>query len=211
MPASEVVMPARASSLGPAFIAGALAAAAFLGNATASSAAGCLENPHPNTAGRGHWYYRSDRTQHRRCWFFVPAEEVTADTPAPSTPPAPTAGDDYQQSWLSFLMPGLLQPPSPPPQPMEAPQAQPDPIPDRSNEATQAISPKPARRTKTARRERPQMAPPPTTTGAAERRDQPKQSAGDEKQPSPLNEADRESLYQDFLKWQMDRHLFGRP
>lgn len=202
-------MPARASSLGPAFVAGALAAGVLLGNTTVSSATGCLENPHPGAAGRGHWYYRSDRTQHRRCWFFVPAE-VTADAPASSAPPAATAGDDYQQSWLSLLMPGLLQPPSPPPQPMEAPQAQPNPIPDRSGEATQAISSKPVRRSKTVRREQPRMTPPPTTTGAAERRDQPKQGV-DEKQPSPLNEAERESLFQDFLKWQMDRHLFGRP
>jgi hypothetical protein len=203
-------MPERANSLKSAFIAGTLAAAALLGlNTTASSATECLENPHLRTAEPGHWYYRSDRTQHRRCWFFVPREE-TADTPV-SAPPEATVGDDSRQSWLSFFMPSFLQPPSPPVQQMEVPQTPPSTIPDRSGEATQTISSKPAKRDKTVRRERQQIAPPPTTTGAADRHDQPKQRASDEKQDSPLNEVDRESLFQDFIKWQLDRNLFGRP
>jgi hypothetical protein len=94
---------------------------------------------------------------------------------------------------------------------MDVPQTQPNAIPDRSGEATQIISPKPARHHTTVRRERPQIAPAPTTTGAADRRDQPRQSASDERQHSPLNEADREALFQDFLKWQLDRNLLGRP
>jgi hypothetical protein len=94
---------------------------------------------------------------------------------------------------------------------MEVPQTQPSTIPDRSGETIQTILSKPAKRNKTARRERPQIVPPPTTTGAADRRDQPKQSASVEKQDSALNEADRESLFHDFIKWQFDRNLFGRP
>jgi hypothetical protein len=209
MGGSEVVMPERANPLESAFIAGTLVVAALLGlNPTASSATECLENPHLRTAEPGHWYYHSDRTRHRRCWFFVSAEE-TADEPV-SAPPAATVGDDAQQSWLSFFIPSFLQPPSPPAQ-MEVPRTQPSSIPDESGEATQTISPKPARRNRTVRRERPQIAPPPTTTGAAERRDQPKQSASDEKEDSPLTEADREALFRDFVKWQLDRNLFGRP
>jgi hypothetical protein len=203
-------LPARANSQKSAFIACTLAAAVLLGlDTTASSASECLENPHLRTAEPGHWYYRSDRTRHRRCWFFVPAE-VTADTPG-SAPPAATVDDDSRKSWLSFLMPSFLQPPSQPPQQMEVPQTQPNTIPDRLGEPTQTISPKPVRRNKPVRQERPQIAPPSTTTGAADRRDQPKQSAGDEKQDSPLNEAERESLFQDFIAWRLDRNLFGRP
>jgi len=201
-------MPARANSES-AFIAGTLAAAALLGlNTTASSTPECLENPHLKTADPGHWYYRSDRTQHRRCWFFVPAE-VTADTPV-SAPPAATAGDASRQSWLSFL-PSFLQPLSPPQQQMDVSQTQPNTIPDKSGGATQTISRKAARHNKMVQRERPQFAPPPTTTGAVDRRDQPKQSASGEKHDSPLKEGDRETLFQDFLKWQLDRNLFSRP
>jgi hypothetical protein len=94
---------------------------------------------------------------------------------------------------------------------MEVPQTQQNTTPERWGEAIQTISPKPARRNKTVRRERLQIALPPTTTGAADRRDQPKQSAGDEKQDSPINETDRDALFQDFVKWQLDRNLFGRP
>jgi hypothetical protein len=57
----------------------------------------------------------------------------------------------------------------------------------------------------------PQIAPPPAMSGAPDRRDQPEQNAGNEKQESPLNEADRKALIQDFVKWQLDRTLFGRP
>jgi hypothetical protein len=203
-------MPARANSLKSAFIAGTLAAAALPSfNTTASSATECRENPHLRTVQPGHWYYRSDRPRHRPCWFFVPAE-VTTDRPMPARPAATVAGDS-QQSLLPFFTPNFLPPP--PPQQMEVPQTQPNTIPDRSGEVTQAISPKPARRNKnkSVRRERPPIAPPPTTTGAADPRDQPKQTARDGKPESPLNEADRESLFQDFVKWQLDRNLFGRP
>jgi hypothetical protein len=46
-------------------------------------------------------------------------------------------------------------------------------------------------------------------TGAAVRSDQPEQSS--EKQDLPLSEADGEALFQNFVKWQLDRNLFGRP
>jgi hypothetical protein len=94
---------------------------------------------------------------------------------------------------------------------MEVPQTQPNTIPDRSGEATQTSSPKPARRNRTARRERPEIALPPTTTGSANRRDQQEEGVSNEKQDSPLSAADREALFRDFLKWQLDRNLFGRP
>jgi hypothetical protein len=207
-------MPERANSLVSGLFAGTLASAALLGlSATASSAAECLENPDLRTAKPGHWYYHSDWAQHRRCWFFVPAE-VTADTPVsapPATVSAPAAaivGDYSVQSLLSYFAARFSQPPSPPPQQMEGLQRQPITISDRTCEATQ-ISPKHARPNKTVARERPQIAPPPTRTGAAVRRDQPEQSASNERPNLPLNEADREALFQEFVKWGLDRKLFG--
>ena len=206
----KVVMPARANSPESAFIAGMLAAVALLSlNTTASSATECPESSHLRIGEPGHWYYRSDRTGQRPCWFFVPAQ-VTADTPV-SVPLAETVGGDSRQPWLSFFMPSFLQPPSSLPQQMEVPQTQPSTIPDRSGKKIRSILSKLAKRNKTVRQERQQIVPPPITTGAADRRDQPKQSASNEKQGSPLNGADRESLFQDFVKWQLDRNLFGRP
>jgi hypothetical protein len=202
-------MPERANALESAFIVGTLAAAALLGlNTTAASAAECAENPDLRTANPGHWYYHSDRTRHRRCWFFIPAEAI-ADPPV-SAPPVSIVGDYSLQSLLSYVTAGFSQPPSPPPQQMEVLQTQPYTIPYRSGEPTQTISPRSARLNRTVR-ERPQIAPPPVTTGAAVRHDQPEQSPSSEKQDLPLNEADREVLFRDFVKWQLDRNLFGHP
>ena len=201
-------MPERANALESAFIVGTLAAASLLGlNTTAASAAEC-QNPDLRTAKPGHWYYHSDRTRHRRCWFFVPAE-VIVDTPV-SAPTAATVGDYSLQSLLSYIA-GFSQPPSAPPQQMEVLQALPYATPDRSGEATQTISPRSARPNRTVRGERPQITPLPVTTGAAVRRDPPEQRTSNEKQDLPLNEADREALFQDFVKWQLDKSLFGRP
>ena len=201
-------MPERANSLLSGLFAGTLASAALLGlDTTASSAAECLQNPALRTAKPGHWYYHSDRTEHRRCWFFVPAE-VTADTPV-SAPPAAIVGDYSIQSLLSYLTASFSQPPSPPPQQMEVLQPKPNTIPDRTCEATQTISPNPARPNKTVARERPQIAPPPTAAAAVVRRDQPEQSASNERPNLALNEADREALFQEFVKWGLDKKLFG--
>jgi hypothetical protein len=90
---------------------------------------------------------------------------------------------------------------------MEVLQPKPNTVPDRSGEATQAISPKPARPNKTVVRERPQIAPPPTPTRVAVWRDQPEQSASNEGPNLPLDETDREALFQEFVKWQLDRKL----
>jgi hypothetical protein len=139
---------------------------------------------------------------------------VTADTPVSAPPAAVSAplgaimGDYSIQSVLSYFIASFSQPPSPPPQQIEVLQPQPNTIPDRTCEATQTISPKPARPNKTVRRE-PRIALPPTTTGAPVRSDQPEQSASNERPNLPLNEADREALFQEFVKWGLDRKLFG--
>jgi hypothetical protein len=63
--------------------------------------------------------------------------------------------------------------------------------------------------------ERPRIEPPPATTGAAsaEQRDPPQRPAAErnEKRDPPANVAEREALFQDFVKWQMETELFGRP
>jgi hypothetical protein len=222
-------MPERAESLASAFIAGTLALAALLGvNTTASAAAECLESPDLHVTQPGHWSYRTDRSLNQRCWHFDPAEATaatattqaaapaTARAAAPATAtgraaaPAAAASEDSQQSLFDRLTAGLSQTLSPPP-----PQPHQNSIPDNSGEALQTISPKPAKPSGTVRREQPKAAPPPTTDGAAivERRDQSRQPAAekDERRDPPTNVAEREALFQDFVKWQTERTMFGRP
>jgi hypothetical protein len=195
-------MPERAKSLASAFIAGTLALAALPGvNTAASAAADCLESPDLHVAQPGHWSYYTDRSLNRRCWHFDPAE---APAPAQAAAPAPAVNEDP----LSRFAASLSQTFSPPP-----PQPQQNSIPDSSGEALQTISPKPAKPARTVRREQPKIAPPPTTNGAAtaERHDQSRQPAAEnnEKRDPPINVTEREILFQDFVKWQMERD--GRP
>jgi hypothetical protein len=204
-------MPERAESLASAFIAGTLALAALLGvNTTASAAAECLESPDLHVTQPGHWSYRTDRSLNQRCWHFDPAEATAATATARAVAPAAAASEDSQQSLFDRLTAGLSQTLSPPP-----PQPHQNSIPDNSGEALQTISPKPAKPSGTVRREQPKAAPPPTTDGAAivERRDQSRQPAAekDEKRDPPTNVAEREALFQDFVKWQTERTMFGRP
>jgi hypothetical protein len=213
-------MPERAISLASALFFGSLLAAtlvpAILYGLHASAAEDCLESPDLRVTEPGHWFYHLDRTLNRRCWHFAPAEEAATANPQPqvAAPPAAAATDDSHQSFFSRFTAGLAQTFSPPPaQPQ--PQPQPNAVQDSSGDGQQGVSPKPPRHSKTAGQDRPHVARPPTTTGAAaaEHQDQPPPSApaSDDKHDSPLNVADREALFQDFMKWQMERSMFGHP
>jgi hypothetical protein len=204
-------MQERAKSLASAFIAGALALAALLGvNTTASAAAECLESPDLHVTQPGRWSYHTDRSLNRRCWHFDPAEAPAATAPTQAAAPATAANEDSQPYLFPRLAAGLSQAFSPPP-----PQPQQNSIPDNPGEVLQTISPKLAKPARTVRREQPKTAPSPTTNGAAtaERRDQSRQPAAErnESRDPPINVAEREALFQDFVKWQIDRNLFGRP
>jgi hypothetical protein len=220
---SEGVMPERANSLASAFFAGTLAAAALLDfNTMAFAATDCLDGPDLRIAQPGHWYYYSDRTQNRKCWYFQPAEVRAPEATANALAFAPAAArvEDPEQSPLSRFARDFVQ--SFYSQPAQSFYSQPqqrelqqNSIQNNSVEATQTISPRLAKPSRTARWERPQIAPPPTTNGAAisEQRDTPQRPAAEknEKHDPPPNVAEREALFQDFVKWQMERDVFGRP
>jgi hypothetical protein len=217
-------MPNRAKSfasalLGGVIVTGVPAALVPLSlSVTASVAGECLESPNERTTQPGHWYFHFDRTLNRRCWFFQPSEARSSDaksseaTAGPSAAAAPPATN--QDSLLSRITAGFSQGLSPLPQQQQyvPPQAG---IPDEAGDAARA-SPKPPKAGRVSRREQPQTAAPPTTSGAArvERSpDQPQQPASgadkDERPAAPVNVAEREALFQDFIKWQRDRTVFG--
>jgi hypothetical protein len=112
---------------------------------------------------------------------------------------------------LSRFAAGFTQPSPAPPQQQIV--SQPYAAPEEPAETPRIAPPKPPRVSKVSRRERerPLAAPPPATTGAAERQqDQPQPAAEkDEKPTTPVNVADREALYQDFMKWQRNRTAYG--
>jgi hypothetical protein len=220
-------MPNRAKSfasalLGGALVSGLLAAAVpFSLSVTASAAGECLESPNERTTQPGHWYFHFDRTLNRRCWFFQPSEARSSDAKSseaaasPSAAAAPAA--TYQDSLLSRITAGFSQSLAPLPQQQYVPPQ--TSVPDDAGDTAKAL-PKPSRVSKASRREkekdRSQAAPAPVTSGAASSDRQPEQSQQsasgaekDEKPATPLNVADREALFQDFVKWQRDRAVFG--
>jgi hypothetical protein len=225
-------MPNRAKSFASALFGGVLAggvlaaAASLIPSVTASAAGECLESPNERTAQPGHWYFHFDRTLNRRCWFFQPSEarssdpkssEVRSPDAVPSPPAAAATAPDSQQSLLSRLTSGFSQSLSPPPPQQNVPQQ--TSIPDDPGDAAKAAS-RSARAGKVTRREkekdRPQAAAPPVTSGAAsaDRHPEPSQRSAsvaesDEKPAAPANVAEREALFQDFMKWQRDRAVFG--
>jgi hypothetical protein len=59
--------------------------------ANTAVAADCLTAPNPSTPSNGHWYYRTDRTQQRKCWYLHTDNEPSARSAmqvARATPPA---------------------------------------------------------------------------------------------------------------------------
>lgn len=203
-------------------------AAALLGaTSVASAAEGCFEKPGRETE-LGHWYYHTERLRHRRCWFFEPSEAKVAPSASTDKTPAPNA--NYDPPWYFRFATGIAQTFSAEPKQnsisspsaetsqnnisaysSEPPQSS---LLNNSGPVTRTASPK--RSTRKIAREQSQLAPAPTTTGLAstERRNQlPPQSAAekDEKQAPQLTDVERQSLFEDFLKWYRDRGIYGQP
>lgn len=54
-------------------------------------AADCLTAPNSSTPPNGHWYYRTDRTQQRKCWYLGVDNSNSAHRSLPATGEAPSA------------------------------------------------------------------------------------------------------------------------
>jgi hypothetical protein len=225
-------MPNRAKSFASALLSGACTASVLLAatvlpgpNVTASAAGECIESPNQRMAQPGHWYYHLDRAQNRRCWFFQPSEAQQPADPRSSEvrPPevpayAPVAASPAplsQDSLLSRFAASLSQSLSPPQQQQQSALPQ-NGIPEEPAEP--AASPPSPKASKVSKRPQPAplmaTSPAPTTNGDAsagrQEQTQPVATGKDEKQPPlPLNVAERESLFQDFMKWQRERTVFG--
>src|ERR1700730_6255708 len=197
----------RPNPLVHAVYASLLAAAVMLGANWAASAAGaCIEKPNHQIDQAGHWYYYTDREHHRRCWFFETSEVTTS--PASSPDQAPSANADSQPSWFSRFAAGLAQ--------TVSFEAQQNNARDDSSTVTKTTSPKHPKTNKIAKKGRSRIVRLTETTGVAhaESGDQSLPQSASERneiQSPQLTAADRNALYQEFLKWYVDRSILGRP
>jgi len=190
-------MPNRVVSLVPAIIAGSLAAM-VLGVSWPAAAEECLERPSRQVDQGGHWYYYFDRVQHRRCWFLEMPQTTATPAPLPESTPSPNPNSG--QSWFARFSTGLEQTLSFGTQPTN--------VPDNSGDPARAASPRPARADgrPVVRRERSRLPPLPETSGAASLQSQvqlvpPAAAEKDAKRTSAPTTADREALFEEFLRW----------
>jgi hypothetical protein len=161
----------------------------------AAFAADCLAGPTREPAPGGHWYFHLDRASDHKCWYLVepvvrgPTADATESQPPAEAPPQPGFG-----SFFSLM--GL------PSAPVGAPPdttgntgnvgRNGDPArPDDSRNPT-AASPRPrhpdAQANLTPKPRRPPPARPPA-------------EHADEQPASPPDQAERDALFQEFLRW----------
>jgi hypothetical protein len=188
--ARENPMPKRVISCVPI---GLFVTVIMLGTNSATLAADdCLAGPNRPPAQGGHWYYRLDRANNRKCWYLVEpgAQTPIAEAPElqqtqsfPGAPPPPTFG-----SFFSSLTGGL---------PGSTP-AQPDPTtgdarimqPARADDLKNG-QPGPNRQ--------PRMALASKQHRAVHLR--PAAEPTEEQPPASLNQAERDALFAQFLRW----------
>jgi hypothetical protein len=74
------------------------------------AASDCLAQPNDQTAAGGHWYYRSDHVNDRRCWHLAEPKPTAPQTEAPEMqPPDATAQLPFPFSLFTAANPAATQ------------------------------------------------------------------------------------------------------
>ena len=147
------------------------AALLLLGNSAVHAADDCLAEPKPGATQGGHWYYLTNPTTQRKCWYLARpgADHARVDTreAQAASSAAPAAPSPVQQ-----LVNALT-----------------------GNSENKDQKPADANTTEPARGAKP--------TNAAERpRHATRQVSRPTGHPTVLDQAQREALFRDFLRWQ---------
>src|ERR1700674_2674782 len=86
-------------------VAASLLAASMLSTQHAALADTCLTEPNGQNGQGGHWYYRIDRVNQRKCWWHV--KKLQIDGQQTVSPGAPLLSEPKEQpalsSWSSWL------------------------------------------------------------------------------------------------------------
>jgi hypothetical protein len=187
-------MQKRVISYAAAVAAGLCAVIAFSTN-WALAAGDCWVQSNRQQAQSGHWYYRVDRVNHRKCWYVVESKTRLAQAEAPEARPAPDA--TLQPMFFSLL--SLLSADFTAAKPAGTQL-------DGTNRDARAVQTRPAdlkngdvsrvKRARTARHD-------PNTAPAAKSIRQSPTGPHAERtdQPPPLDQAERDVLFQEFLRW----------
>jgi hypothetical protein len=163
-------------------------------NGTARAANDCLAGPSREPAPGGHWYFHSDRASNRKCWYLVepdtrgPTAEASQAQPPAEPPPQPGFG-----SFFSLM--GLPSAPAGPPPDTTGNVARPGDT-ARLDDPRNAAAPSP----------RPAVTRHPDTQAALTPKPhrspaRPSGEHADEQSAAPPDQAERDALFQEFLRW----------
>lgn len=167
-------------------------------NRAALAADDCLAGPNRPPAPGGHWYFHLDRASDRKCWYLVepatrtPTAEAAQPQSAPEPSPQPGFGSFF--SSLSAGFPGSASGTQPVASTPDARSPQGAPADDlRNAEATPVRDLHPARRPATVAALAPKPHQPVHPRPPAE--------PVDEHAAAPPDQAERDALFQEFLRW----------
>jgi hypothetical protein len=165
-------------------------------NGAVPAAGTCIEGPNLKAGQVGHWYYRVDPVNHRKCWY-VTATELKTQEGAPLEPtPSPTSTPNSTlSSWFTSL--GAGPPASAVVQPRTTRESRVPPTAPR--EAVKVVHAVPRERSRPTRRSE--------TKGAATaqlNQQSPSRSSSEHAEQvnaPPPDQAARDALFLEFLRW----------
>jgi hypothetical protein len=186
-------MQKRVISYAAAVAAGLCAVIAFSTN-SALATGDCLVQSNRQQAQSGHWYYRVDRVNHRKCWYLVESKTKMAQAEAPEAQPAPdaTLGSTLSSFFASLSAGSMGAKPAGTQQ--DATKGDARPIQTRPDDLKNGSRSKLAR---IAQHPDSNTAP----TSKLNRQSSTGPHMAQTNQPPPLDQAGRDSLFEEFLRW----------
>jgi hypothetical protein len=181
--------------------AGLLATAIMPGtNDPARAAAACLPGPDRAPAPGGHWYYHLDHVSNRKCWYLLePASQTPGQTQMPEAPESQPAAAAAPQSpfgaFFSSLSTGLTGPTAAT-QPEGTGQARIPSVPADDLKNDQGAPGRQPRMVHSPDAEAAVTANPHRSAHA-----RPHPEHAEDQAAQPLDQAERDALFQEFLRW----------
>jgi hypothetical protein len=186
-------MPKRFIAYVPAVAAGLCTVMAFSTN-WALAAGKCVGQPNHQSAQDGHWHYRVDRVSHRKCWYLVELRTRMPQAEAPEARPAPDAtSQPMLSSFFSLLLADLKGARTAGAQ-QDAANGDARPV---QTDGLKNGEVSRLKRARIARHPDSNTAPAPTLNRPSPTVPHVERMA----QPLPLDTAERDALFQEFLRW----------
>jgi hypothetical protein len=167
-------------------------------NGAVLAAGTCIEGPNLKAGQGGHWYYRVDRVNHRKCWYSTETGlKTNGGAPSEQTPSPTSTPNLILSSWFTSLgagPPGLTSAGT---QPSTTRESRVPPTAPR--EAVKVVHAVPKERSPPARRSETQGA-------ATAERNQPSPSRSslehvEQVNSQPPDQAAQDALFLEFLRW----------